>query len=734
VNTERPFADGRHAAVFVFNELRADAGRLTKLWLERVRAFDAAGWATHAALINKDPCLGSTVASLVDEGRLPAATVVHHYAQRDRRVRPSWWGKLPPGTTLDDRIGDWLDWLTGQVPGAVVLADSPAAYPYVARMSNPLIARIAGVHLNHLADDPDPADPASAPLAPRFAERFAEVQEEFDAIVVMTATQAADLRARFGQDTPVVVIPPGVPAPVAGHDVGEDQRPARVASVGPLVAESGHDMAIRALHAVRGTHPDAVLDVVGTGPLADELASMAEGLGMAEQVRFLPGRQTDRSLAQASVTLWTGARESCPLAIIRSLGHGVPVVANDVRYGPAELITRPELGDLARDEAELVTSLDRRLAEPIPRDEVRAAAGALLRRTDPAAVGARWVALATELSDRVCDHRQPSLLTESLSTTTRVVRVPGVLADASGALGSWSCELPGLVEPAGWMLEPTSTGGDDVVDEGEAPAHPHAEGPTREVVVQLRSNALAFVAVEGDRPFRVEFTDGTVTAPLLATAFADRIVASRIGNALMRRRGDGSVWVEPLPRLLYASNVEGRLLVRLDPDSPASDITHAIDWAVDIDWADLEATPQGAAFRGTLRAIGIAPAEDSPPAICVSDVGGFSRIVGQLHYTSEPRVSGLEWSAEVAGVLETAPLVATTDLARGALPLHVGFRGLLVPVGGLWTHGRRTRMLLTDERGEVTLLPSPGGRVLVAPGRGMRARLSGAVRSVVSRA
>ena len=67
----------------------------------------------------------------------------------------------------------------------------------------------------------------------------------------------------------------------------------------------------------------------------------------------------------------------------------------------------------------------------------------------------------------------------------------------------------------------------------------------------------------------------------------------------------------------------------------------------------------------------------------------------------------------------------------GALSLHVGFRGLLVPIGGLWTHGRRSPMHLTCPRGMVTLLPSPGGRVLVAPGRGYRARASGAIRTVV---
>jgi hypothetical protein len=253
------------------------------------------------------------------------------------------------------------------------------------------------------------------------------------------------------------------------------------------------------------------------------------------------------------------------------------------------------------------------------------------------------------------------------------------------------------------------------------------------VFVALRSASLAFAAVSGEAEFRVEFTDGTTTVPLLTPGFGERIVAARVGNATLRRRPDGTVWVAPRPELLLATQEDGRLLVRTGPGEPPSDVTHAVDWVVDLDWADLATTEEGVSFTGRLRATWIAPADDSPPAICVTDVGGFSRTVGQLHYTSDAEVDGPTWSAGVAGVIETDALVATTALARRALPLHVGFRGLLLPIGGLWTHGQRDRIHLSGARGEVTLLPSPGGRVIAAPGRGRRARVSGAVRSLVQR-
>ena len=46
------------------------------------------------------------------------------------------------------------------------------------------------------------------------------------------------------------------------------------------------------------------------------------------------------------VTIWAGRRESFPLAIVRSLATGVPVVAYDIHYGPAELLTAPATGEL----------------------------------------------------------------------------------------------------------------------------------------------------------------------------------------------------------------------------------------------------------------------------------------------------------------------------------------------------------------------------------------------------
>ena len=574
MNPDRPFAHGRPTVVFVLRRLVADAPS-TQLWLERVRVFEDAGWATHAALIRADPNLDATVEELRASGQLPESTGVHHFALRDRRIRPAWWAPQPTGEPVETRIGDWLDWLTGEVPGSVVIADEPASCSYVAAMSNPLVARVAALH--------DPQDE-----------------------------------------------PPHADAP--GQDPDPDSDPA----------------------------PDT-----GHLPATAQLLSAFDGL-------VLPHRALSEEVGAA--------------------------------------------------------------AGPGPKPVVIPTAGASSRdgHGGSPAAWATWVSFAAELAERACDHRSPSLLIDSVATSSRILRLTGILADDASSLDSWSFDLPTLVEPAGWITDPPPVVSAQDAESDDPPVHPHAAGPTREVVCELRSNALAFVA-NRQGPFEIVYADGAHDVPMLTTAFDTRLIASRAGNATMQRQPDGTVRVRALPELLYAHIVEGRLLVQIATEGTPTDITHALSWGCDVDWADLTATPEGATFTGRLRATKIAPADDSPPSICITDVAGYSRSVGALRYVGDPTIDGLSWSRPVAGVLETDPLVATTDLSGGALSLHVGFRGMLVPVGGLWTHGQRARMHLTCPRGSVTLLPSPGGRVLVAPGRGYRARISGAIRRALSR-
>lgn len=734
----RPQGDGRRTAIFVFNELRPGAGRLTQFWLARLRGFSQDGWATHAVLINRDAKLEATVARMRRENLFPADTELHHFAARDRRVRPTAWETPPPGESIDPVVSDWLDWLTAQLPGATVFADSPAAYPYLAGMTNPLVSLVAAIHLNHLANPGEALVTAGAELTPRFADRFAPVVRRFDALVTMSAAQAGDLRAQFGDDCPVHVIPPLLTEVSYGPGAAGGYQPGLILSAGRLEPAAHHEQAIDALGLIAEQHPLARLVICGEGEHASAIVARAARHGVAERVSIAPPAQFQDLLAQAEVLAWTARRDSYPLPLASALLAGVPVIANDVRYGPAEMLDADSgvllpPGNSGERAHAMADALMQVLGQDRYREAARAKAPAQAARFAAAPIARQWRNLAAQLEDQLWDRDSPLMLAESIMTTNRIFRMPGMIVNSDLPYDQWSVELPALETPAGFLSDPRVPGSWNSKTRGPDPAF-DPRRKVRPVIVHLRSNALAYVATRTQEGHRLDLTDGSDrTTPILSTYFPPILVVSRVGNSVLSREPDGSVQIAPISELVYAEEVDGRVHARVDPDAQPTDVTHAISWGVDIEWSDFAEVEGGMQFKGLLRCKRIAPALHSAPAICVRDMGGYSRVVGQMAYLADPEIDGLSFQVPVGGTLLTDPLVATTQLSRGALALHVGYRGLLHPVGGLWTHGRRAAILQSGPRGQVTLLPSPGGRILAAPGRGRRARAFGAVRRAIRR-
>ena len=129
-------------------------------------------------------------------------------------------------------------------------------------------------------------------MTPRFAERFADQQAAFDALVVLTEAQAQDLRTRFGPDTPTLVIPPAVapPDPHVGpsrEPRSDDPRRRRILSFGPLETASRHHDVLRAAQPAMAADLGLTLDVVGEGDEADALLALAGDLGLAGRVSIV---------------------------------------------------------------------------------------------------------------------------------------------------------------------------------------------------------------------------------------------------------------------------------------------------------------------------------------------------------------------------------------------------------------------------------------------------------------
>ncbi len=152
------------------------------------------------------------------------------------------------------------------------------------------------------------------------------------------------LDARIAGRDRVVTVHNGIP------DISPDLRadpgasPARLVMVARFGAQKDHPTL---LHALAGI-PDLPweLDLIGDGPLMDQVKSLAGTLGISDRVHFL-GQRTDveQVLARAQVNLLVSNWEGFPLSILEAMRAGLPVVASSVG-GIDESVREGETGYL----------------------------------------------------------------------------------------------------------------------------------------------------------------------------------------------------------------------------------------------------------------------------------------------------------------------------------------------------------------------------------------------------
>ncbi len=195
-----------------------------------------------------------------------------------------------------------------------------------------------------------------------------------DRFVVLSEAFADVLVRRYGADRGrIAVIPPGVdlerftPAAVPAG-------PPRVLCVRRLERRMGIDVLLDTWPGVLAHHPDARLDVVGTGTLERDLRSRAEELGITDTVSLV-GAIDDGELARryraASVTVVPSLEwEGFGLVALESLASGrAPVVTEVGGLPDAVRALAPDLVVPAGDPEALAHRLVRALDGSLPSPE-----------------------------------------------------------------------------------------------------------------------------------------------------------------------------------------------------------------------------------------------------------------------------------------------------------------------------------------------------------------------------
>lgn len=144
----------------------------------------------------------------------------------------------------------------------------------------------------------------------------------------------------------------------------------RFVSVGRLSRQKGQDVLLRALALARPDLPPVHLTLVGEGPEEEALRRLCTGLGLDDVVTFT-GYSADPAdhLRTAECFVLASRWEGFGVVLVEALQFGLPLLATNCDFGPADVVTDPRIGELVAPEspAALAEGLRRaaaRVADP----------------------------------------------------------------------------------------------------------------------------------------------------------------------------------------------------------------------------------------------------------------------------------------------------------------------------------------------------------------------------------
>ena len=117
--------------------------------------------------------------------------------------------------------------------------------------------------------------------------------------------------------------------------------------VGRLSSEKGLDTLIQATAQIQKDHPDVRVDLIGAGPLKDELKSMIEAAGLTRHVRLLGSmdiRQLAVQYAKATAMILPSTSEPWGLVVNEAMSHGCPCIVSDICGCVPELVVAAKTG------------------------------------------------------------------------------------------------------------------------------------------------------------------------------------------------------------------------------------------------------------------------------------------------------------------------------------------------------------------------------------------------------
>ena len=137
-----------------------------------------------------------------------------------------------------------------------------------------------------------------------------------------------------------------------------------IATTGRLSLQKGQWHLIRAFSEVVKKVPNALLMIIGSGELENQLKDLSKAYGLEEQVYFTGHAANPyKYLRQADVFVLPSLYEGLPNALAEAACLGLPCIATDFRTGARELLA-PEM-DLLGEQIQCVTEVSYGILTPV---------------------------------------------------------------------------------------------------------------------------------------------------------------------------------------------------------------------------------------------------------------------------------------------------------------------------------------------------------------------------------
>ncbi len=182
---------------------------------------------------------------------------------------------------------------------------------------------------------------------------------------------------RLGVESPITVIPTGVPLPPEGKIDAKARAHARnklrippndpmILYVGRIAKEKNLDLLLNAFSVTLKTIPNAWLVLVGLGPALDEIRGQSAALGIADRTVFTgptPRAEIDPIYAAADIFTFPSTTETQGLVVAEARAAGLPsIVANrggapqQVKHGVDGWLAEPDIDSFVQTMIQLLTN------------------------------------------------------------------------------------------------------------------------------------------------------------------------------------------------------------------------------------------------------------------------------------------------------------------------------------------------------------------------------------------